>query len=293
LGDLWLFKPPQAVFDDQEIRLGQQVANQCAITLRQSRLYQAAQAQVQALEQLHQLKDDFLSTVSHELRTPMTNIKMATHMLALSLQPLGVFDDAAHVIPRYFKILQEEGQRELTLINDLLDLARLNAGTEPLTLTTLTLQSYLPHLVETFSERTRQQQQHLVLHIPDHLPPFTTDLSYLERLLTELLHNACKYTPAGETITVAAQTTAAALEICISNTGVEIPATEYERIFDKFYRIPHHDPWKHGGTGLGLALVQKLTARLGGQIDVSSGGGQTTFTLTFGYDGTAAAETHR
>jgi len=199
---------------------------------------------------------------------------------------LGILDNAANAINRYIKILREEGKRELMLINDLLDLARLDAGTEPLQLTTIALQHYIPHLAEAFIERTQQQQQHLVFHLPDHLPDFTTDLPYLERILTELLHNACKYTPAGETIRVSAQATPTALELCVSNTGVEIPVAEYDRIFDKFHRIPNNDPWKHGGTGLGLALVKKLTERLGGQIHINSGNGQTTFVLTFQYGST-------
>lgn len=281
LGDLWLFKSPHDAFSEQEIRLVQQIANQCAIALRQSRLYQAAQAQVQELERLHQLKDDFLSTVSHELRTPMSSIKMATQMLEISLEPLGVLNDETNAIGRYVKILRDEGQREIALINDLLDLTRLDSGSEPLKLTPINLQFYIPHLAEAFIERTQQQQQQLVIHIPDNLPSLTTDLPYLERLLTELLHNACKYTPSGETITVAAQTISGTFQIDVSNTGVEIPATERERIFDKFYRIPKSDPWKHGGTGLGLALVKKLTQRLGGQIHVVSDARQTTFRLEF------------
>ena len=264
-----------------EISLLQQLGVQTAIALRQSYLYQAAQLQVQELERLNRLKDDFLSTVSHELRTPMSTIKMAIQMLEISLKSLGVLEDEANPINRYFKILQSEGNRELSLIDDLLNLTRLDAGTEPLTMTTIALQHYIPHLAESFSERARQQRQQLVFHIPDALPDFTTDLPYLERILTELLHNACKYTPAGETITVSAQAMPTALEIRISNTGVEIPATEYDRVFDKFYRIPNSDPWKHGGTGLGLALVKKLTEYLGGQIHVTSGGGQTSFILTF------------
>jgi len=276
-GDLRLFKLAHQSFNDLEVRLVQQVANQCAIALRQSRLYQEAQAQVQELERLNQLKDDFLCTVSHELRSPMCSIKMATHMLEISLDPLGILQNEA--ISRYFRILREEGQREVDLINDLLDLTRLETGTAPLRLTTIALQYYIPYLVEPFNERARQRQQQLAVHIPDNLPLLTTDVSYLERLLTELLHNACKYTPAQETITVSAQATSEMLEICINNTGVEIPIAERDRIFDKFYRIPNSDPWKHGGTGLGLALVKKLTKQLGGNIRVESSDGQTTFIL--------------
>ncbi len=281
LGDLWLVKRPDEIFNDQETRLIQQVANQCAIALRQSRLYQTAQAQVAELERLSQLKDDFLSTVSHELRTPMSNIKMATQMLEIRLSSLGILDDESHAIYRYFKILREEGQREIRLINDLLDLARLDAGIEPLNLTTIGLQFFIPHLAEPFLERTRNQQQQLTLHIPENLPSLLTDLSYLERIITELLHNACKYTPAGETIDLSVQVTASTIEIHVSNSGVEIPAAEGDRIFDKFYRIPNNDPWKHGGTGLGLALVKRLTKRIKSKIRLVSGDGKTTFIVEF------------
>ncbi|WP_275575046.1 PAS domain-containing protein [Neosynechococcus sphagnicola] len=289
LGDLWLFKSPSDEFNDQEVRLVKQVANQCAIALRQSRLYQAAQAQVQELKRLSQLKDDFLSTVSHELRSPISSIKMATKMLEISLNRLGILEDQSQSIHRYVKILRDEGQREANLINDLLDLARLDAGKEPLNLTPISLQVYIPQLAETFLERIRQQQQQLAIHIPAHLPDITTDVTYLERILTELLHNACKYTPARETITVSAQATTKALEIRVSNSGVEIPAPECDRIFDKFYRIPNNDPWKHGGTGLGLALVKKLIEQMGGNIHVESSSGQTTFILELGFFSTSIA----
>jgi GAF domain-containing protein len=270
LGDLWLFKQVQATFVEPEVRLVQQVANQCAIALRQSRLYQAAQAQVQALEQLNQLKDDFLSTVSHELRTPMANIKMATHMLEVVLQQAGLFETAPSPAARYFKILQDECRREIGLINDLLDLARLDAGTEPLLLTTMALPVWLPHLMEPFVERTLHQQQQLQLQVASDLPLLTTDLTILGQVLTELLHNACKYTPAGETIQVVAAATADYWQLSVRNAGVHLTASECAHIFAKFYRIPHHDPWKHGGTGLGLALVKKRVERLGATIHAQS-----------------------
>lgn len=281
LGDLWLINQRYYAFSEQDIRLVQQVANQCAIALRQSRLYQAAQAQVKELERLNQLKDDFLSTVSHELRTPMSSIKMATQMLEISLEPLGILADEDAPIHRYFKVLREEGQREISLINDLLDLARLDSGTEPLQWTPIALQFFLPHLAEPFIERARSQQQQLRVEVEPDLPQITTDLPYLERILSELLQNACKYTPAGESITVTASPVGDRLELCVCNSGVEIPRPECDRVFDKFYRVPNNDPWKHGGTGLGLALVKKLTERLSGTIRVISVNQHTTFMLTF------------
>ncbi|MBL1179312.1 PAS domain S-box protein [Pantanalinema sp. GBBB05] len=294
LGDIWLFRPPEESFMAAEIRLVEQVANQCAIALRQSRLYQASQAQVTELQRLNQLKDDFLSTVSHELRTPMSNIKMAIQMLEVTQPQVTKADPDLDRTSRYFDILRHECQREIGLINDLLDLTRLEAGTDPLNLTTIDLPTWIAHVLEPFEHRTCSQQQQLQLCTPGALP-ITTDLSYLERILTELLNNACKYTPAGGQISVsieidpkgeeqqdAGQASASVL-ITVCNSGVEIPSHELERIFDKFYRIPNHDPWKHGGTGLGLALVKRLVATINGKIAASSFNQQTTFTIWLPY----------
>lgn len=364
IGDIWLYSSVDIYFEIEEVRLIKQVANQCAIALRQARLYQESQAQVQKLEHLNYLKDDFLNTVSHELRSPMANIEMSIQMLELLLfkesylaateshnairsdsrpeqsnclvPPSEPSLDRVAYVPaaaafqqawRYFRMLQDECLRETNLINDLLDLSRLEAGTEPIFLTTIHLQAWIPHVIEPFLERARNQQQHLQIEIPEDLPPLSTDLSGLERILTELLHNACKYTPAGGKIQIFAwlepkseenpenqagsqpftsnlvtstsslsslspnfqlQCSNAAslcsvpkmLLLRISNSGVEIPATELPRIFDKFYRIPSNDPWKHGGTGLGLTLVKRLVEHLGATIDVESSNNQVTFTIT-------------
>lgn len=290
LGDLWLINDRDHAFRIWEVQLVQQVANQCAIALRQSRLYQAAQAQVDELERLNGLKDDFLSTVSHELRTPMSNIKMATQMLEISLKAAGMLQASPDGVHRYFQILKDECQREISLINDLLDLARLDAGSEPLIRVPVQLQSVIPRLAEPFTKRAENQQHQLTVEVAPDLPPVMLDLHYLERILTELFNNACKYTPPGGHIRVAAQRIfpqasgqeegdSSFLLVEVSNTGIEIPTQEYSRIFEKFYRIPKGDPWKHGGTGLGLALVKKLVERLEGQIYVTSENGQTTFTV--------------
>jgi PAS domain S-box-containing protein len=295
LGDLWLFKPKQEVFSDIEIRLVQQVANQCAIALRQSGLYQSAQAQVTELERLNHLKDDFLSTISHELRTPIANVKMAIQMLDLILfnqEGEGSANLEASTTPplalptlerskRYFNILQTECQREIELIDDLLNLSRLDAETEPLILSTIAPQSWLVHAVEPFVDRIQTHQQRLELDVPVGLPLLVTDLSTLNRILAELMDNACKYTPANGTITVFARSRPEGFQIGVANSGIEISADEIPRIFDRFYRIPKQDPWRYSGTGLGLALVKKLVAHLKATIQVESAAGQTTFIVTF------------
>ena len=286
LGDLWLLRPCEKCFEEPEIRLVQQVATQCAIALRQSRLYQEIQAQVDEQEQLNDLKDNFLSSVSHELRTPMSNIKMATQMLEIALKQAGTVNNTvtsgdANRIARYFKVLKDESEREINLINDLLGLSQVESGNDALTLTTVDLRSWLPGLASGFSDRIRKQQQQLVVDVSENLPPLTTDFSYLKRTVTELLQNACKYTPSQETIRVFARAIVGGLQIGVSNTGIEIAASERDRIFEKFYRIPHSDPWKYGGTGLGLALVKRLVERLGASIQVESGDRQTTFVITF------------
>lgn len=241
------------------------------------------QAQIAELQRLNQVKDDFLSTVAHELRTPLANITTAIQMLEIVLDRQGkLFSEPnweTTPTARYLQLLRDQCEQELSLLNDLLDLQRLDADTHPLTLTTINLQNWLLHILETYQERAQTNQQSLQINISPDLPSVVTDLSSLTRILRELLHNAFKYTPPGEQITVTAQAQMSMIQLRVSNSGIEISTDELPRIFDKFYRIPNGDPWKQGGTGLGLALVKKLVERLGGQISVDSQAGQTTFTI--------------
>ena len=287
LGDLWLINDKDHGFSEYEIRLVQQVANQCAIAIRQARLYQESQTQVRELEQVNILKDDFLSTVSHELRTPVTSMRVALQLLGVTLtQELGLEQELAKPnaeqgrIARYYRILKEECEREISLINDLLDLQRLDVGNHELALQPIQLTDWLPALVSSFQERAISRQQKLEVTIAPDLPVLQSDLSSLDRIWAELLNNACKYTPPSGNITLSVgQSGAEGLKFDLVNTGVEIPQDELPRIFDKFYRVPSSDPWKQGGTGLGLALVQKLVQHIEGVIKVTSGEGQTCFTI--------------
>ncbi|MDX2270986.1 MAG: ATP-binding protein [Cyanobacteriota bacterium] len=272
LGDLWLFKASDHIFNDLEIRLVEQVANQCAIGIRQARLYKTAQHEVEELEKLHHLKDDFLNTVSHELRTPMSNIKMSIHMLRQHLP-----EDRRQ---QYLRVMETECTREIELINDLLDLQRLEAGADRYHVTPIHLNLWIQEVVEPFYSRFQSFHQTFQLSLADPLPILTSDPLKVERILGELLNNACKYTgPEGE-IQLAAQPAPVDGGVIfeISNQA-EIPAEELPHIFEKFYRVPNADPYKRGGTGLGLALVKKLAEQLGGKISVISQEGLTTFTV--------------
>lgn len=286
VGDLWVFKPGFSSFSEQEVHLVEQVANQCAIALRQAQLYKAAQQQVKELERLNQLKDDFLSTISHELRTPLATMKLSLQMLN-RLVGVAQTPDAGptNFVPtspqalKYLEILKQECDRELNLVQDLLDLQHLEAGIHGNEPTTIRLQDWLYHIIEAFEGRTLKQNQYLKLEIEQDLPPYTTDLPSLSRVITELLTNACKYTPAQGTITVSAALQGDLLCIRVTNTGIEIPPGELPHVFDKFYRIPSNDPWKYGGTGLGLALAKRLVEQLGGAIAATSQNQTVCFTL--------------
>jgi signal transduction histidine kinase len=272
-------------------------------------------SQIKAQENLNQLKDDFLSTVSHELRSPVTNIKMATQMLKVLFQdddmrggaitarlgsapvteqPTSVSESACEVQQSalktrgtlYIQILERECDQEINLLSNFLDLQQLDAGTYGFSHTAIQLENWLPQVIKPFLARIATQQQNLQVNVSDRLTEITTDPISLERILGELLTNACKFTPPGGSIKLAVEFPAVAvaegsetLQLKVTNSRVEIPASEFHRIFERFYRL-NSDRWRYGGTGLGLALVQKMTDYLGGTIGVESGSGQTSFTVT-------------
>lgn len=260
---------------------------------------QQLEAQMEEMERINQLKDEFLNTVSHELRTPLANMKMAIQMLEIMLDQTGILqqeDSSENRTVRYLEILRDQCNQELSLVNDLLDLQRLNADTYSLSFTPITLQDWIPHVVENFQVRIQSSQQQVEINISDSLPALSSDMASLTRILSELLNNACKYTPANELITITAQLQAIeplietalelppefsvpGIQIRVCNSGVEIPESDLNRIFEPFYRVPNSDVRKQGGTGLGLALIRKLVNYLNGTITVESRLGQTCFNI--------------
>ncbi|MCF2972046.1 PAS domain S-box protein [Synechococcus sp. Nb3U1] len=268
MGLLNLERLPEQFFVEPEIQMVQQVANLCALAIRQARLYEAAQAQVTELEQLNLLKDDFVSTVSHELRTPMTNVRMALRMMQITTDP--------QKRQNYFMTALQECERQIALINDLLDIQRLEAEGYSLKAEEINLVYYLQELLSGLQPLAQSKQQLLQLHLSQGIPILETDSACLSRVLRELVHNAIKYTAPEGAIHIRLTSDQDGFLFMISNSA-EISQSELARIFDKFYRIPQSDRWKHGGTGLGLALVKQLVMRMGGDISVKSSEGWTHF----------------
>lgn len=272
----------------------------------------------QGKEQVEQLKDDFLSSISHELRSPITNIKMATQMLKVLFQSdekrsVTVYDRIGGESPveststrfpnhtddplhesslrtraaRYIQILERECDREINLLNNFLDLQQLDSGVYGFSAAIIHLQDWLPTMIQPFWARLATQQQQLEVDSIEGLAAITVDPLSLERIFGELLTNACKFTPPGGKILITPLLLplldtegTQLLQLNVTNTKVEISARELPYIFERFYRIPNHDRWKHSGTGLGLALVKELVAHLGGAIAVESGHDRTSFTVT-------------
>lgn len=270
-------------------------------------LNHAAQNQVAQSEQLHRLKEDFLSTINHELRSPLSNMKMAIHLLNN--------DPKESERERYLESLQANCAREIELITNLLDLQRLETGHYcEVLVEVVNLHEWLPSILEPFHYRTQHLRQTLQVNLPPEIPSLLIDRVSLRRILTELLTNACKYTPAGGEIVFSARydkevftekpdskthcsylpgevelpaisgsdsSSFTAKTTFIIRNSAEIHLTQLSRIFEKFYRGSQVDLWQQGGMGLGLALVQKLVEHLRGTIQVESSEGWTTFTVCF------------
>ena len=251
------------------------------------------------LKRLNTIKDDFVSTVSHELRTPLTAIDMATRMLRIVLEEQEVVranaTPVAAKVNKYLDILQEQCREERDLIADLLDLQRLNTNAYELELNELELQTWLKDITSGLRERAEQQGQNFAIDVNPDLPVFITDAMVLRRIISELLNNACKYTPEGEQIqlTVRNETSASSvsnareaspyldwhIEILVANTGVEIPPEERDRVFLPFYRAVNDDRWSKRGTGLGLNMVHKFVTLLNGTIELNSCNKETCFRI--------------
>ncbi len=280
IGNLWGLRPPEAIFNEFEVTLMQQVASQCAIAIRQARLYETSKKYVQELEKLNQLKDDFLKTISHELKTPMSSIQLATQTMEKLIGSAEILRKS-NTFNKVLQIFHESCQRQSQLIEDLLTLTHVDAKSQTLVNEWIDLHPWITDVTELFFQRIANPKHQINFEFHQQNIRFISDPLVLERILRELLNNALKYTPDREQIIIKTQATAEEIILCVVNTGVEISPEEQERVFTPFYRIPSDDPWQYAGTGLGLTLVTKLARVLGASVELQSQEGQTVFSVKF------------
>lgn len=245
--------------------------------LKKGRRYRDLLNQIETLQNASVLKDEFLVHASHDLRGPLTNIKVAVLMLNQVQTP--------EARQRYLSILEFECQRQTELMADLLNWQRLEAGANLVHIEKIQLSTHFESLLSRFQTRLESRQLQLQVKLSRELPELETDKNSLDQVVGELLHNACKYTPVGGQIVFKVALNGSSprpgsmLTVTVSNSAV-IPQVAIPHLFTPFYRVPGGDPDKQGGTGLGLALCQKLAERIHGSLGVVSEQGWTHFTLT-------------
>lgn len=222
------------------------------------------------------LKNEFVATVSHELRTPLTAI---TGFVDLMLD--GAAGELNPTMERFLTVAQGNGRRLGNLINDLLDMSKIEAGKVELRLLPTDLATVAEQAVHSVTPQMEAKDQTLTVVIPEGLPPALADTTRLVQILTNLLSNANKYTPEGGSIGLAASVRDDLIHIGISDTGVGLTAEEQARVFDRFYQAQGSNRKITGGTGLGLAITRSLVELHGGSIGLTSAHGEgSTFWFT-------------
>jgi signal transduction histidine kinase len=241
---------------------------------------------VTRLRLLDQVKSNLVATASHELKTPLTSVRLAVHLLLeekvgpLTSKQVELLLDA-----------RENSERLLAMVNNLLDLARLEQGLRELNVQPERPETVLRMAADAIRSRAEDQDVQVVLDIPPALPLIAIDATRLQSALQNLLDNALTYTERGGRITLAAQASADSVTLSVADTGMGIPAEYVPHVFEKFFRVPGRS---HGqGTGLGLAIVHEIVTAQGGAITCESDADRGTvfrITLPLAHAATLAAE---
>ncbi|MBX7105825.1 MAG: histidine kinase, partial [Gemmataceae bacterium] len=211
----------------------------------------------------NRLKSEFLATMSHELRTPLHSILGFSDLL----QQAEGLDDKQK---RWAKNIRSSGAHLLDLINDILELARLEAGKMEVRATEFPIDGLVEEVAATMRPLAEQKKLDLRTDAPADLPLARQDRGKLVQILSNLLSNAVKFTPEGGDIAIAAAVEGDELIFTVTDTGVGIAATEREAVFDKFRQGANPLTREHEGTGLGLSIVRELSKLLGGDVGLDS-----------------------
>jgi signal transduction histidine kinase len=261
------------------------------VALENARLYEAAQGSIRQLtdqsrqlveakvtaEQASRAKSEFLASMSHELRTPLNAVIGFSQVLAN--QTYGVLNERQL---EYLKTILAGGQHLRKLVDDVLDLARVDAGRLTLDLAPVDLTDDLPEVVGVVQSLALPKNIKVIVDVREPLPMITADRKRVQQMIYNLLSNAIKFTGPGGSVTVSADTVtetlaagaapAPALRIAVADTGIGIKSEDHARIFEKFERVGGASTQEQEGTGLGLAVTRTLVELHGGRIDVASEG---------------------
>jgi signal transduction histidine kinase/class 3 adenylate cyclase/PleD family two-component response regulator len=246
-----------------DLHLTETVAEQAAIAVQQARLYQKTREQAEQLLELDHQKTEFFQNISHEFRTPLTLMVGPLESAVKQNQPLAL--DQATIALR-------NSRRLLRLVNQLLDLQRLNAGRMQPTFRPCDFVDFVSQIVETFRAYAEKKGIRLTADLSDlsACPPIYLDLEKFDKVLYNLLSNAMKFTPSGKSITVILRPLGDQCLLQVEDTGIGIRSDQVPHLFERFRQAEGSENRSYEGTGIGLSLVKELVELHGGQITVDS-----------------------
>jgi len=275
IGALTMNRKTPGEFPRETIELLQTFATQSALAIQNARLFHEIEDKSRQLEAASRHKSEFLANMSHELRTPLNAIIGFSEVLSERM-----FGDLNEKQDEYLKDIYASGQHLLSLINDILDLSKIEAGRMELELADFSLPGAIDNALILVRERASRRGIRLGRAIDDRVGMIRGDERKVKQVLLNLLSNALKFTPEGGRIDVRAAVNDGMAEISVADTGVGIAPEDQEAIFEEFRQVGTADK-KVEGTGLGLALSRKFIELHGGQIWVQSQPGKgSTFSFT-------------
>lgn len=238
--------------------------------LRQLQLIKEESARTRAA---YEVKSQFISTVSHELRTPLTSIKGA-----LELANSGVLGDIPDRVKKVLEIAAKNGQRLATLVNDLLDLQKMESGEMQFSCRRVGVNDLVQEAVESISGYADTLGIHVTTVLSSQEPVIKVDRSRMIQVMNNLLSNALKFSDQGDSVQALVEQNGPRVRISVKDEGIGIPENAREKVFGKFSQVDSSDIRKIGGTGLGLSITKQIVEHHGGTIDyVSSPGVGSTF----------------
>ena len=263
-------------YSEKEIALLKTFADQAVIAIQNARLFNEIQDKSRQLEVANKHKSEFLANMSHELRTPLNAIIGFSEVLQERL-----FGDVNDKQADYLADIHSSGKHLLGLINDILDLSKVEAGRMELDVTTFDVAPALANAMTLVRERAQRHNINLRMEVAPDLGEATADERKMKQILVNLLTNAVKFTPDGGSVDVTARRDPDELVIAVRDTGIGIAPEDQEAVFEEFRQVGRHYTNKQEGTGLGLTLTRRFVELHGGRIWVESEPGKgSTFTFT-------------